>query len=117
MFMNNFIKEQPYFVCQWNAAFALKFENGYTVDVGFTSLHHCNNYHADRDINPQHYGTIYGCNNGEVAVLDPNHNLVTNKILRHMERFDWINGDDVLDYATPNQMAEIIAYVSKLKGE
>lgn len=115
MFVNDFIKEQPHFVCQWNAAFGLQFENGYTVDVGFTPLHHCNNYHTNNNVY-QHYGT-YGCNNGEVAVLDPNHNLVTNKILYDMKHYDWINGDDILDYATPNQMAEIIAYVSKLKGE
>lgn len=115
MFINDFIKEQPYFVCQWNAAFGLQFENGYTVNVGFTPLHHCNNYHTNEDIQ-QHY-SVYGCNNGEIAVLSPDGNLITDTIAKEMEHPEWTKGEAIFDYATPNQMAEIIAYVSKLKGE
>jgi len=88
-------------ICQAGAGgmqdkgFFLRFNNGYEISVQFGGYHHC-----DR-----------GETTAEVAVFNPDGDLVP-----LLGKFAW-QKDDVLGYATPEKVAELIFEYSMIKKE
>lgn len=105
---NDFAQDAEFFACSRNSQFSIKLHNGYCVDIGFAPLHFCNNYHSEQA--PESYRT-YGSNNGELAIIDSNHRLITGTIVDEMG-FDWCAPEsDILEDATPTQFTLILRYL------
>jgi hypothetical protein len=75
--------------------FQIVFENGYEVSVQFTKGHYCNN-RGDQNNHPMTCGITHTCNNAEVAVFDPNGQIVALESENQRE-LGWQSPAQVLD--------------------
>ena len=84
--------------------FHITFANEYTVSVQFTKFNYCSNKSI-----PDGFVTPVDCRDAEVALVHPDGWLVD-----LTEKLPWWNGDTVSGWATPNEVAELIAYATAL---
>ena len=83
-----------------NAGFKVSFPNGYTVSIGTSSLHYCENHALGGPMGDKSWES----KDCEIAVI---HNEDT-------ENMKYVLTDDVKGYVTPLQFARLIEYVSSL---
>ena len=83
-----------------NRGFQMQFENGWTISVQFGYGNYCGNYHHPGGYNFTKDLNVVDSGDAEIAIWP--------------EKGDWYtfeNGDTVLGYQTPDQVAQWIAKV------
>ena len=84
--------------------FQITFANDYRVSVQFSQFNYCSNKIDRQDIKIK-----TECSTAEVALVHPDGWLID-----LTEKLPWWNGDTVSGWATPNEVAELIAYAEAL---
>jgi hypothetical protein len=92
--------------------FQMVFPNGIEISVQFGGINYCENYGKKDYIDK--YG-VCESKDAEVAIFDKERNWITSQVFE--EVFNEIIGDDVKGRVSADEVAILIEFCSKIKGE